>query len=376
VTTYRYLATRLGAPYSKIAELHLSGVEWQRLRNGAGTFRAALKLPPPMTEQARAQCLAYKQATDRATTCVYVIRDGTPMAAYAIWGQDYDSADQQISISGSELTSYFGRRYAGDSADLDTRVSYEGVPLFDAVSDLLGRVNDVGLTLDIPAGGSMLPVMIPATNDTPQVDGPGWKGTDAKVVRDVLDEWASQDNGFDYRVDLQMVGSQFSRILVLRPTLGERVGVIAKFGSTAPKFTVRRRGDVRANDTIAVGGTDGPKRPYGRATSTAFAPVLQSVQQVNDEADTDRLDAAAQAALDAAQADEILEVDVTAATDSNPGAIFPGDHARFIVPPNRDPWFFAGLDVTIKTIGFTVRVPDAGGRETIGLQLVDETTSA
>jgi hypothetical protein len=165
-------------------------------------------------------------------------------------------------------------------------------------------------------------------------------------------------------------------VFVLRPTLGEQVAVIAKFGSTASKFRVRRRGDVRANDTIALGGTDGPKRPYGRATTSTFAPILQSAEQINGEADTDRLDAAATAALDAAQADEVIEVDVTAATDSNPGAFFPGDHARFIVPEGQDPWFFDGLDVTIRTIGFTVRVPNTGGRETIGLQLVDETTSA
>src|SRR5690606_36895435 len=50
---YTYLSVNLGAPFLKIADLNLTNVEWQRLRNGAGTFRGTVKLPPPVSPDAR-----------------------------------------------------------------------------------------------------------------------------------------------------------------------------------------------------------------------------------------------------------------------------------------------------------------------------------
>jgi hypothetical protein len=376
---YRFVATHLGTPFTKIAELHVSGVSWQRLRNGAGVFRGSVKLPPPLTPEARTLCALYREATDRGTTCLYVIRDNVPMAAYAIWGQDYSSESQTISISGSELTSYLHRRIieSGDG-DLDTRVSYEGEPMYDAVTAMIGQVNDIGLTLDVASGGPALPVTTPATADgTPEVKGTGWRGTDGKVVGTAIDELANQDDGFDYRVDLVRDSGNMVRRFVLRPTFAGEVALVAKFGATGPRFHVRRRGDVRASDVIAVGASNGEKRPYGRATGGSFTPPLQVVQQANDEADTGRLDAFAQAALNAAQADEILEVEVAAEDiDAQVGTFSPGDRCRFVVEAGRDPWFADGTDRTIDTIGYTVNVPDTGGRETIALQLPAEGAGA
>lgn len=372
---YRYISTFLGTPFAKIAELHIHSVQWQRLRNGAGLFRGQVKLPPPTSPQARTLADLYRLATDRATTCIYVIRDGVPMAAYAVWGQDYSSEDQTISVSGAELPSYWSRRIIeANDGDLDTRVSYEGEPMYDAVVDMVSRVNDIGLSVDATTGGPALPVTVPATGDDPEVAGTGWRGTDGKVVATAIDELANQDDGFDYRCDLiRGAGGALLRRFVLRPTFGEQVTMTAKYGANTSRFNVRRRGDVRANDSIALGGSSGAKRPYGRATAGAFTPPLTTVTQTNDEGDTDRLDAFAQAALDAAQADEILEVELLVdGIDAQLGAFVPGDRCRFIVPAHRDPWFADGDDRVIATIGYTVTVPDTGGRETIALQLPAE----
>jgi hypothetical protein len=371
VGRYRYIAAYLGAPYSKIAELHLTGVEWQRLRNGAGTFKGSLKLPPPGTEQARTICALYKGATEAAATCIYVVRDNVPQSAYAVWTQGYSSESQTISISGNELSSYFTRRIIEDlSGDLEVRVSFEGQPMYDAVKDMVSRVNDIGLTLDVEAGGPILPVTVPATDDTSEVAGTGWKGTDAKKVAEAIDELASQDDGFDYRTGLVKMGGEYGRVFVLRANFAEHVGVIGKYGATCPSFSVNRRGDTRSNDAIAIGGSDGDKRPYGRVTTGSFVPPMTTVIQNNDEADTDRLDAAAQAAIDASATGEVVSFElIEDGVDVEIGGFLPGDMARLLVPQHRDPWYPDGLDTTVKTLGFTVRVPDSGGRETVALQI-------
>lgn len=370
LSRYRYISTQLGAPFAKIAELPLTGVSWQRLRNGAGTFQGAVKLPPPITDEARVRCALYRQATDQDTTCVYVLRDNVPVGAYAIGTQTYSSENQQISVNGAELSSYFRRRIIEDlSGDLDLRVSFEGQPMYDAVAAMVGRINDIGLTLDVTPGGPALPVTVPAQeNGTPEVAGTGWKGTDAKLVGEAIDELAAMDDGFDYRTDLTREGSMFARSFVLRPTLGEQVGMIAKYAATLSGFTVRRR--TRTNDAIAIGGSDGDKRPYGRATDITFTPPLTTVAQLNDEADTDRLDASAQAALDASRSGEVVEFEVIEdGVDAQIGALFPGDNCRIVIPKHKDPWYVNGLDTVVQTLGFTVKVPDSGGRETISLQI-------
>jgi len=315
----------------------------------------------------------YKTATDRATTCVYVVRDGVPMGAYAIWEQDYSSVTQTITLGGAELTSYLRRRVVEDAADLDARVDYSGVAMYDAVADLVGRVNDIGLTLDYPVGeGAPLPGPTPQTSTSGATDGTGWKGTDAKWTGDAVQELANQEDGFDYRVDLVPVGGEFQRVLRIAPVLGGEVTAVAKFTANVPDLGVARRGDVRANDYLVVGASENDKRPSGRASSGAWTPPLQTVLQLNDETDQDRLDAAAASGLNAVVQHEVIMFDVTATkVDTQLTALFPGDLVRIVVPADLDPWYPLGMTDTVRTLGYMVRVPETGGPENIHL-LVDD----
>jgi hypothetical protein len=166
------------------------------------------------------------------------------------------------------------------------------------------------------------------------------------------------------------MGGEYGRVFVLRANFAEHVGVIGKYGATCPSFSVNRRGDTRSNDAIVIGGSDGDKRPYGRVTTGSFVPPMTTVIQNNDEADTDRLDAAAQAAIDASATGEVVSFElIEDGVDVEIGGFLPGDMARLLVPQHRDPWYPDGLDTTVKTLGFTVRVPDSGGRETVALQI-------
>jgi len=384
MVAYRYLSTYLGGDNSKIAELKMRGVAWQRLRNGAGVMQGTIKLPPPVDEFNRSLAELYKSATDRGTTCIYVLRNNVPMGAYAVWTQDYDSATQEISVGGLELSSYFKRRIIektdGDMG-LDDKVIYDGQPMYDTVSDMIQKVNEIGLILDIESGGPTLPTTIAAVpGGAPEIPGTGWRGVEAKWVGDVITEWANQDDGYDFRTDLVLSGGSFQRRFILRESLGNKADIVAKYGGLVAKaggnvtsFKVSRRGDVRSNDVISVGATsisELGKRYNGRETIGAFVPTLQNIYQQNEETDTARLDAYAIAALAATKNHEVIELEVAAEdVDAQIGTFMPGDEFRFMVAPNSDAFFSAGLDTTVKTIGFKVTVPDTESKEMVSFQL-------
>lgn len=365
---YRYLSTKLAAPYTRLADLPLTGVEWERLRNGSGAFRGTLKLPPPIGAEARLQAAQFKEATNRGTACIIVLRDGVPMGAWIVWDQTYDASTQSIAVGGAELFSYFRRRIVESITGLTTPVSFENERIIDVATALVTGANDIGLVIDGPAPGSV--------NAGPMVTK-SWLGTDAKWIADAVNEMANQQDGFDYRCDVRLE-NDFKRVLVLRRVLGDRIGATAKFGSTVPQMSVARRGDVRTNDTIALGGSAGTDqdRPTGRATSAAFVPKMQTVVQVSSEADPSRLSARADSVIRANENHEVISVDVSATDiDSQLGVLFPGDPVKLFVPPDIDPWFPDGISTLVRTIGFKVTVPDTGGRETIKL-LVDDDPAA
>lgn len=363
---YRYIFAHLGAPLTKIAEIPVYDVQYQRLLNAAGTFSGKIKMPVisrtiendnvVVDEENKVLANLYKEATDRGTTCVFILRDNTPMGCWIIWSRTYDIDTQTITLGGAELPSYWTRRIVEDSDDIDNVIEFENTPMFDIASNLIGRINDIGLTLDIPSG-----------------QGPNisriFRGTDVKIVSDVIKEFSEQSDGFDYRIDIEIDGNTFNRILRVRSSLGNTIELTAKYATNINGLTLDERGDLRANDYIVVGGQEGPKRPFGRDTTFTFVPPLQSVESLSDIEDTDVLEGVAIASREAFENHQVIDVSLLPNIDSLLGTYNPGDLLRLSVPPDVDPWFQGGVDQIIRTIGYEVSVPDTQGEESIGLVL-------
>lgn len=317
----------------------------------------------------------YKDATDRARTVIYVLRNNSPMGAYIVWDRTYDGDSQTYNIGGAELFSYFRRRLV-EGNTLVKPVVYSQVPTMEIAADLIGRTNDILMVLDYEG-------------DTPAADKT-WKGTDSKWTGDAVLELANQADGFDFRTDLVLTDSgEFERRWVARPALGDVVGATAKWGATVPSMSVTQRGDIRSNEAVTLGSTVDEKikmRPRGRYPTTVpnaghavedealeWLPRMQMVGQLNDEENTVRLFSYAQSLWNATVNHEVLAITMAATdVDTELGVLSPGDLVRFVLPKNVDPHFVDGIDTLIRTIGFEVSVPDTHGVEEITLLTDDD----
>jgi hypothetical protein len=360
---YRYVSANLAYPAAAVAELPLTGVTWGRMLNGAGEFQGNLKLPPPTTVEARLLLTLWREATDRATKVIYVIRDDVPLGCYIIWTQSYSSADQTIALGGAELFSYFRRRVIEDtSGDLTVPLVFTDRRPADIAGALVAAVGGgIGLIPDVVAAGATL--------------SKTYRGTDARVMAEELLELAAlDDGGFDFRTDVRLTSAgTYERLWVARDFLGGTTEIVAKYETNVAKLSVDRRGDLRANDAVVLGptGADGTIRANARRSTLDWGPVMSVVEAHSGEEEPAAvMERRAVTLLDATVHHELLQVSVVASSiDAQLGTFHPGDVMRLVANPGSDPFFADGLDTSVRLLGYTVTVPDTGA----GAELVDLT---
>jgi hypothetical protein len=103
VAEYRYFVADL-LSNEVIAELPLKGVSYERAIKSAGNFSADM----PIIDSTSAYNMY--EFTMPGKTALYVVRNNECVWGGIIWSRSYSAADRQLSISGSEFTSYFYHR--------------------------------------------------------------------------------------------------------------------------------------------------------------------------------------------------------------------------------------------------------------------------
>lgn len=367
---YTYLSSSLATGALVPPELPLTNVRWGRQLNGSGPLTARLRLPPPVNEDNRRLVEAYKDATDRLRRVIYVLRDGAPMGAWIIHERRYDMVTQSIEIRGLELGSYLDRRIFGWAEPLHLRLRTFGpdVPI-QVARDIVALVaSEVGFDLSA--------VDIPATGSTVTYEG---RLADGKMLGRIIADLAAGegDLGFDWRFDLTGQGVTFQRRLVMAPTVGADVGLIAKL-TTAPGTGNVVAGEVledarRANYVASLGQGDGAARATGEALTNDWLPRVSTTITVGDETDPAVLDARAAAHLRAIRDLSLPTISLRSdQVDAQLGTFAPGDSGLISIEANSDPWWPDGLWLRQRIIGFAVDVPDNdGGGETVTFQFDD-----
>jgi hypothetical protein len=364
---YRYVAADLAAPGPTVADLPLSDVTWGRRLNGAGEFSASLKLPPPVDTATRLLIDLWKEATDRATKCVYVLRDGVPVGCYAIWSTKYTSSDQTIKVGGAELFSYARRRIIEPSSKTLTEpLIFTNARAIDIAVSLISEVNEIGLIFDVAGSGGT-------------VMSKTYLGADARVLADEIGELAALDpGGFDFRTDVRLNSSgDMERVWIAREFLGGTTEIVAKYGTNVGTLGVDRRGDLRANDALVMGPTkagDSSQRLIERASTSEWFPTMSVVEAHSDDQETASIMAKrATGLLEGRRNQELLEIELVASEiDAQLGTFHPGDVMRLTVNRDADPFYHAGLDASLRLLGYSVKVPDTGGGAEIVTLTLDE----
>ena len=103
-TTYRYLFADL-LTNEILAELPITNVSFNQQLNQAGTLQGHLLL-----SGINAAAYNVDAGTTPARTCIYVDSDGELIWGGVIWGREYNSLTQTLTISAREFESYFERR--------------------------------------------------------------------------------------------------------------------------------------------------------------------------------------------------------------------------------------------------------------------------
>lgn len=103
VATYRYFTADL-LTNAIIAEIPFQGVSYERAIKGAGKFSGKI----PVLESGAAFNLY--ESTMPGRTALYVVRDDVCVWGGIIWDRSYTAKSRELSVSGSEFTSYFYHR--------------------------------------------------------------------------------------------------------------------------------------------------------------------------------------------------------------------------------------------------------------------------
>lgn len=100
---YRYFLTDL-LSNSLISEVPFSGVSYERANRKAGSFSGTIPFIPST------KALNLYEATMPGRTALYVMRNGICVWGGIIWARSYDALSKELSVDGSEFTSYFYHR--------------------------------------------------------------------------------------------------------------------------------------------------------------------------------------------------------------------------------------------------------------------------
>jgi hypothetical protein len=358
-TSYTYLIAdlRTGAI---LDELPLSGVQFDKKLNDAGTLRGQLRVDDPEIRIREPRLLA-----EPGRTALYVDRGGDLVWGGIVWTSRYSSAGGVLELTAADFLSYFDHRLVLDPADLSRPVSFTGTDQLAVARGLLAQAQtpeagDLGVVVTGPGSSGVLRTV-------------SYASADLKSVAEVLRDLADTDDGFDFAFDVRYDESgQPERLLRLGyPRLGSAGAgaYVWEHGANLVDFVWPSDAASMATRVLGMGNADAGGVPVVRSDPGATAggwPLLEAAAAPVDTTDAAMLAAHVAGELAARRRPVVLpELTVRADLDPVVGSYSVGDDARIVVA---DP-FFAGdqLDVTVRLLGLSVTPGDDAGQEEVVL---------
>ena len=252
MTTYRYLFADL-LSNSIIGELQLTGVNFTKTLNAAGTFSASLLISD--ANEASANII---NSTVPGRTAVYVDRNGVLIWGGVIWNREYNSTSQHLSISAREFESYFEKRRV-----LTTTV-YNNVDQLTIAQALINTAQaatngNIGVQVGTETSGVLV-------NRT-------YFSYEQKTIFAALTDLSQQSNGFDFTIGVAYDGSgnPTKKLVMKSPQGGIRYDATS---TTAPVF------EFPSGNVIEYTFQEDASQVANRLTATGAGSNEGQVQQV------------------------------------------------------------------------------------------------
>jgi len=361
-TTYRYLFADLLTNVI-LAELPLTGVQFTQQLNAAGTLNGHLLLSGLLTTSNVAN------ATIPGRCAIYVDRNGVLVWGGVIWGREYDSSSQSLSITAREFLSYFERR----------RITTTSV--FNNVDQLLVARTLVSNAQGAPYGNiGLLYNQDPLANTTSGVlVSRTYYSYELKTVASAIQDLSKASGGFDFAIDVYYDGDQnpaksfntyYPRNGVKYSSTSTKVPVFLFPAGNVIQYVYPEDGSVAANTLYAVGaGSNEGKLIATASDSTKFTAgwaLLEEQANYSDVSDATLLSNLAVGQINAVSyPPTTLKVTVPPFIDPLFGTYEVSDDARIIINDDR---FTTGLDAIYRIVALSVQ-PGENGPERAVLTL-------
>ena len=343
-TTYRYLFADL-LTNDLLGELPLTSVSFNQQLNQAGTFTGHLLL-----SGVNSAGLNVDASTIPARCAIYVDRNGTLVWGGVVWGRDYNSANQTLTITAREFESYFERR----------RITADAV--FTNV-DQLTVAQSIFNTAQSATNGN-IGVIVP-TNTSGILISRTYYGYEFKQVYGAVQDLSRALDGFDFNIRVSYSSGVPTKTLVLGyPRIGTAYSVTS---ITAPVFTLPagniveysypEDGSIAANTIYGLGaGSNEGKLISTQSDATLLTagwPLLEDQANYSDITNSTLLGEITQGVLNGLSIPPTtIKVAVPAYQDPEFGTYSIGDDARLIITDNRFP---NTLDEVYRIVGLNVQ---------------------
>ena len=362
-TTYRYLFANL-VTNEIIAELPLTGVNFTQQLNQAGTLQGHLLLSGVSTPEFNVNA-----STIPGKTAIYVDRNGVLVWGGVIWGRNYNSNAQQLTIAAREFESYFERRRITQTtafSNIDQLVIARTL-IDDAQSVSNG---DIGVITGSETSGVLIDRV--------------YYSYELKGVYPAIQDLSRAENGFDFNINVSydVVTEEPIKTLILGYP---RTGVVYDINDPAAitfifpagnivEYEYPEDGAIAANTVYALGaGSNEGKLIETAQDATKLADgwaLLEEQANYSDVTDATLLQELATGQVNAVSyPPTTIKIVVPAYVTPEFGTYNLGDDARLIITDERFP---ETLDEIYRIVALNVQ-PGENGPENVTLTLTDTT---
>lgn len=362
MTQYRYLFADL-LTNQIIGELPLTGVNFTKQLNSIGTFNGHLLL-----SGVNAYGLNVDACTTPVRNALYVDRDNVLVWGGIVWGRQYDSASQTLSLQAQEFESYFQHRLVST-----TQVFTNADQLTIAQSLVTAAQSVPNGDIGVIVGTEISGVLRNAT----------FFDYELKNVYQAVLDLSRSDNGFDFNIEVAYDGG-FNPAKTLQfgyPRSGtiysdtDPAALVFEFpAGNIVEYSYPEDGSTTANTVYAVGaGSNEGKRIAVASDATKLVdgwPVMETYTNYTDYTDLTLLGnlAAGQVAA-VSTPPTTVQIVVPPFIDPVLGSYSVGDDCRLRIIDDRFP---TGLDATYRIVALNV-TPGEDGPERATLTLTKPT---
>ena len=362
-TTYRYLLADL-ITNEIIAELPLTGVSFTQQLNQAGTFQGHLLL-----SGVNADALNVDASTIPARNAIYVDRDNVIVWGGIIWGREYNSTSQTLTITAREFISYFERRRINTTA------------VYSATDQLTIAQNLIQTAQTQPYGNIGITYNTDGQTTSGVLINRIYYNYELKSVFQAIQDLSRQTDGFDFSIDVYYEsGSIIKAFNTYYPRLGgtydvnDPYAIVFNMPGNIVEYVYPEDGSIAANKIYSLGAGSNEGKLISIATdSTKLTDgwaLLEDQANYSDITDQTVLDELANGRVTAfSYPPTTIKVIVPAYEAPVYGTYEVGDSARLIITDSRFP---NTLDAVYRIVGLSVQ-PGEDGPERVTVTLTTGT---